>query len=146
MLEKFQSIKVVKSSNVPTLLAYDANIKSLLIGEEAKSIAARHQPVAQNFKLAIDDSDSMFEGRFLASTKAKPQRLWEIRANGTDTERLLSTREITKAFLKQLFATLESPPERLVIGIPASKDRVWLSQYRAHLGDVLSEMGFEDTQ
>lgn len=146
MLECFQSLDVVRSSNVPTLLAYDSEKGSLVIGDDAKAIAARHLPVAQNFKLAIGDSDAMFEGRFAASSNAKPQRRWEVRFSGSDAERSLSTREITKAFLEQLFANLKTLPEQLIVGIPASKDRIWLSQYRTHLGGVLAEMGFADTQ
>ena len=106
MLEKFQSLNVVQSNNVPTLLAYDANAKSFVIGEEAKTIAGRHQPVAQAFKLAIGESDSMFEGRFVASAKAKPQRLWDILPNVGDADKHLSTRDVTKAFLQQFFAQL----------------------------------------
>ena len=146
MLDNFQSLDVVRSSNVPTLLAYDSKTESLVIGEDAKLIAEMYQPVIQNFKLAIGESDPMFEGRFAASPNAKPQRLWELRHSGSNAERLLSTREATRAFLERLFAQLKDLPEQLVIGIPASRDRTWLSQYRNHLGGVLAEMGYGNTQ
>lgn len=137
MLEQFQSLDIVRTNNVPTLLAFDPKRDSLVIGEEAKLIAARHQPVVQDFKLAIGESDAMFEGRFTASSSAKPQRNWELRHSGSDAERLISTREATKSYLARLLAGLERLPEQLVIGIPASKDRVWLAQYRTHLTAVL---------
>ncbi len=146
MREKYKSFDVVQSSNVPTLLAYDPKSKSLVIGEDAKNIAGTHLPVVQDFKLAIGEPDSMFEGRFTASPTARPQRLWDLRHDGTNSENLVSTRDATKAFLERFLSRLETLPKQLVIGIPASKDRSWLGLYRSHLGGILAEMGYADTQ
>jgi hypothetical protein len=122
MLPKFKTLNVTRSRNVPTLLAYDPKSGSVVIGEDAKRIASRHQLVVQDFKLAIGESDAMFEGRFTASASARPQHLWELRTDGTDSERFISTRDATKAFLERLLSDLDSLPKQLVIGIPASKD------------------------
>jgi hypothetical protein len=80
MLEKFKSLDVVRSSNIPTLLAYDPKSDSLVIGEDAKNIAGRHQPVVQDFKLAIGESDAMFEGRFTASATGQTSTIMGIEA------------------------------------------------------------------
>ena len=146
MLTKFSAVDLIASKNYPTILAYDAKLANLVIGDDARLIASSHQPVVENFKVAIGETDAMFEGRFLASSTARPQRLWEVKYSGKEEERLISTRSVTKEFLDRLLKNLGPLPERLIIGTPASKDRAWLAQYRSHLTSVLDELGFPDTQ
>ena len=146
MLKKlFDTTRFLKSSNVPTLIAYDGQLGRAVIGEAARRISSSRRPVIQNFKHAIGDSDALFEGRHVAAKGSRPQKNWEFRSDGAETQRLLSTRNVTKSFLEQFFGLVGKLPSQLIIGTPSSKDSAWLSQYRTHLKDVLNELGYGDT-
>jgi prophage maintenance system killer protein len=131
---------------VPTVLAYDADEARFVIGTKAWKIASGLRPVVQDFKWPIGESDPMFEGRYEPVKGTRPSRLWEVRPEAADKERWISTKEVVRVFLKEFLSHVGSIPQQLIIGIPASSNQAWVRQYRAHLVQVLGELGHPDPQ
>ena len=131
---------------IPTILGYDPRAGSFVVGEAARTLARAPRPVVQDFKQYIGESSAMFEGRYASVRDARPQRLWEVRPEEKDANRWLSTKEATKKFLQEFFAILPQVPDQLIVGVPATTNDTWLKEYRAHLSEVLSDLGKPEPQ
>lgn len=112
MLKKNLEIaEFVAAHNIPTILAFDTKSNKYVIGNAAKSLASSFRPIVQDFKQAIGEADPMFEGRFLLTPRsAKPQRLWDVRPEATDSERYISTKEALKTYLQNFFGEIGGVP------------------------------------
>ena len=139
----FDIAEFVYSESVPTLLAQDPKSSKILIGQAAEEVSRAFQPVIQNFKQAVGESDAMFEGRYLASRSSRPERRWIVGYTASAANSTLSTREVTKLFLEGFLGTLGPVPKQFIIGIPSVKDKTWPGQYRAHLNSVLVDLGYD---
>ncbi len=147
MLSKvFDTSVFVASHNVPSIIAYDPKTGKLVIGDQAKKLASPHKPLVQDFKQSIGETDAFFDGKYVSSKGAKAQRLWEIRTDGLEAQRYLSTREATKKFLESFFDEIEGLPGQLIIGVPADRNKAWSNLYRAHINSILRELGYPDAQ
>lgn len=148
MLRTFAVAEFVEATNaaVPTILAYDRDSAQFTIGSRAWKIASGLRPAIQDFKNPIGEPDAMFEGRYEPVKGARPTRLWEIRPEASERDRWISTKEATKLFFKEFFSQLGTVPEQLIVGIPALSNPTWQRNYRAHITQVLTELGRPNPQ
>jgi molecular chaperone DnaK (HSP70)/fido (protein-threonine AMPylation protein) len=145
--KRFSIFELVDATQdaIPTILAYDQKSAGFAIGENARRIAASFRPVVQDFKLAIGETDAMFEGKSV-QRGGRPQRLWEVRPEAADPDQRISTKQALRIFLQELFKQIGDVPEQLIFGIPATADEPWLTQYKNHVSQVLAELGHPNPQ
>jgi hypothetical protein len=148
MLKDFTIAEFVEgtSAAVPTVLAYDRDSAKFAIGVRACKIASGFRPIIQDFKNSIGEPDAMFEGRYEPVKGTRPTRLWDVRPEASEKDRWLSTKEAAKTFFKEFFSQLGPLPEQLIVGIPAISNQMWQRNYRAHINQILSELGRPNPQ
>lgn len=127
MLRTFAIAEFVEpiTTAIPTVVAYDSDLAKFAIGTAACKIASGLTPVVQDFSNAIGESDPMFEGRYQPVRNTRPTRLWEVRPQGSEKDRWISTKEATKVFFKEFLSQLGPVAEQLIIGIPAISNQTW---------------------
>jgi hypothetical protein len=148
MLKTFAIAEFIEpiATAVPTVLAYDRDSAGFAIGTRACKIASGLRPVVQDFKNSIGETDPMFEGRYQPVKGTRPTRLWEVRPEAPEKDRWVSTKEATKIYFREFFSQLGTVPEQLIIGIPAISNQTWQRNYRAHISQVLTELGRPNPQ
>ena len=88
----------------------------------------------------------MFEGRYQPVKGTRPTRLWEVRPEASEKDRWVSTKEATKIYFREFFSQLGKVPEQLIIGCLEISNPTWQRNYRAHISQVLTELGRPNSQ
>jgi molecular chaperone DnaK (HSP70)/Fic family protein len=139
----FKSFNEPTSEAMPSLLTYDHAAKSYVIGSRARDLARGGSLVVQDFKRFIGENDALFEGRYTSTKGARAQRVWLTRPDLADGQTRISTKQVVGHFLEALFRHIGEIPKQLIVGIPAIADESWQKNYRAHIGQVLVDLGYE---
>ena len=139
----FKSFNEATSEAIPSLLAYDHAAQAYVIGGRARELARGGSSVVQDFKRFIGENDPFFEGRSTTTKGARAQRVWMTRPDQPEGKNRISTKQVVGHFLEGLFRQLGELPKQLIIGIPPISDEGWQKNYRAHLAQVLVDLGYE---
>lgn len=139
----FRSFNEATREAIPSLLAYDHAAQNYVIGDRARKLARGASPIVQDFKRYVGENDALFEGRHTTTKGARPQRTWMTRPELPEEKARISTKQVLGHFLEALFRQTGELPKQLIIGIPAISDESWQKSYRAHLAQVLIDLGFD---
>ena len=140
----FKSFNQATDEAIPSLLVYDHASQSYVIGGRARELARGGSTVVQDFKRFIGENDPLFEGRYLTTKGARAQRVWMLRPDLSEGKNRISTKQVLGHFLEALFRQTGEIPKQLIIGVPAIADESWQKNYRAHLSQVLVDLGYEN--
>ena len=127
-----ERIVPLSKDRIPTILSYDHQHATYVIGTEARVLGLDGKTNAFNFKPEIGQGPSTF-------SKKKKYWLAPTGEYSKSTE-TLTTKEVTVLFIRELLRGLELP-EKIILGEPAIRDQTWKENYRRHMREVFTELG-----
>src|SRR4030095_3249451 len=121
---------------IPSIVSYSYEQGSYVVGEEARALGVKGRTNAHDFKISVGAPPSEFTSN---------KRYWmEHGEPGKNKPQTYPCREVTTIFLREVLRRCIGRYERIMVGVPAIQDEVWLEYYRAHMRDVSREIGFPE--
>lgn len=133
--KKNKELIPITEDKIPSIVSYDIDRKSLIIGENARFIGLKGQSNIFNFKLDLALTDKQF---------SKDKKYWtyylnEKNQNVTET---YTAKEITVSFLKKLLKQIDLP-RQIIIGEPSVRDQIWKENFRRHMREIFTELEYK---
>ena len=126
------------TKQVPTILSYDLTTERYIIGDDARSLGLAGQTNTFNFKPDLGEGDATFSQKKKYWIVPKLE-LNEKKKLTTVNTRMLTTKEATMFFLRELLNDVKVPSE-IIIGEPAERDSTWKENFRKHMREILGEL------
>ena len=120
------------NEQVPTVLSYNENEDSFVIGHEARRLGLKGRTNVYNFKPDLGKGDKEF-----SQTKKYWVSPLEYKPGEAKT---LSAKEATVNFIAELIKTIKEFPKEVIIGEPAIRDDIWKENFRRHMREVFVEL------
>jgi len=130
-----EDIVALKDDQIPTILSFDTEQKSYIIGQDARKLGLQGKTNAFNFKVDLGSSDKVFlqDKKYWIVPRFQYDELKKTHVT-IDTQ-MLTAREVTIHFLKEFLRDIELP-EKIIIGEPAERDKIWRENFRRHMREI----------
>jgi len=134
-----EDIVALKDDQIPTILSFDTEQKSYIIGQDARKLGLQGKTNAFNFKVDLGSSDKVFlqDKKYWIVPRFQYDELKKTHVT-IDTQ-MLTAREVTIHFLKEFLRDIELP-EKIIIGEPAERDKIWRENFRRHMREIFEEL------
>lgn len=133
-----QQIIHLTNRQISTIVSYNNELRSHVIGDEARLTGLKGKTAVFNFKSDLGEGDAEF---------SKKKKYWYYLAptNKFDTRiETFTAKEATVCFLGELLKNTEVP-EQIIVGEPAIRQSAWRENFRRHMREIFNELGY-DTQ
>ena len=127
----------VTNEMVPTIVGFDPERKSYIVGNDARLTGINGKTSIFNFKLDFGEGDETFRSK---------KKYWYYFPDDSKLGyhiETLSAKEAGVIFLKELLSRVPQP-ERLVVGEPAVREQQWKDNFKSHMREVLAEFGHQE--
>jgi Fic family protein/molecular chaperone DnaK (HSP70) len=128
-----EEIVPLVKKRIPTIVGFDPVTQTNSIGDQARLIGLDGKTTVFNFKpvFGMPDTEFNLKGRYWYAVPGPSEQ-------GPRRE-AFSAKQAGQRFLETLFRNIQ-PPEKLIVGEPATRDQLWKDRFRGHMREIFSLM------